>query len=78
MTRASFRSALEDILETPKGSLKESDTRDSIASWSSLADVKILTMISGEFGLEPDAELIQAESVGELLDILEQRRAFAN
>jgi acyl carrier protein len=77
MTRASFRNALEDILEVPNGSLKESDTRDSIPAWSSLADVKIMTMIDSEMGLEPDAELIQAESIGELLDILEQRRAFA-
>ncbi len=78
MTRASFRNALEDILEVPQGSLKQSDTRDSIGTWSSLADVKILSMIGSEMGVEADADLIQAESVGELLDILEQRRAFSD
>ncbi len=77
MTRSAFLRALEDVLGVPDSALKEFDTRDSVAGWSSLTDVKILTMIASDLGIEPDAEIIEAESIGELLDVLEQRRAFA-
>jgi len=77
MTRPAFQNAVADILDVPRNALKESDTRDTVATWTSLADVKILTMISTEFGIEPDAELLNAESIGELLDELERRRSFA-
>jgi acyl carrier protein len=76
MTRSAFRSALEEILDTPPGSLKESDSRDTIAAWSSIADIQILTTISSEFGLEPDAELLEVETIGELLRVLEEKGAF--
>lgn len=77
MTNLAFKNVMEEILEVPRGSLKDSDTRDTIATWSSLADVKIMTTISSEFGLEPDAELLEAESVGDLLLILESRGVLA-
>lgn len=76
MTRSSFYAVLEDILQMPHGSLKESDSRASVATWSSLADVQILTIVSSEFGIEPDAELIEAETVGDLARLLEERNAF--
>lgn len=75
MSRESFKSVLEEILQLSPGSLGESDTRHSIETWSSLADVEILTVVSSEFGV--DAELVEYETVGELLTFLEQRRAFA-
>ncbi|HZU24318.1 MAG TPA: hypothetical protein VFA04_02280 [Bryobacteraceae bacterium] len=77
MTRLAFQNALADILDMPRNALRDSDTRDTLASWTSLADVKILTMISTEFGIEPDAELLNAESIGELMDELERRQTFA-
>jgi acyl carrier protein len=76
MTRFAFLFLLEDILGVPRGSLKESDTRDTIAGWSSIADVQILTSIASEFGIEPDAPLMEAESIGDLLCVLEGRSAF--
>lgn len=76
MTRSSFYAVLEDILQMPHGSLKESDSRASVATWSSLADVQILTIVSSEFGMEADAELIEAETVGDLVRLLEERNAF--
>jgi acyl carrier protein len=77
MTKSAFKSVLEEILSVPTGTLKETDTRDTIEEWSSLADVEILTLVLSEFGIETDNELLQYESVGELLGILERRRAFA-
>lgn len=77
MTKSAFKSVLEEILSVPTGTLKDTDTRDTIEEWSSLADVEILTLVLSEFGIETDNELLQYESVGELLGILERRRAFA-
>ncbi|MBC8166164.1 MAG: hypothetical protein H7Y20_09865 [Bryobacteraceae bacterium] len=71
MTHTSFRNALEDILDVPKSSLRDSDSRETIENWTSVADVQILTIISGELGVEPDAALIEAETVGELVSILD-------
>ena len=63
------------------GSLRDSDTRDSIAEWSSLVDVQILTAISSEMGLDPDADFLEeftaCDSIGDLFELLEQRGAFA-
>jgi acyl carrier protein len=77
MTRSAFKTALEEILQMPRGSLKESDSRETVASWSSIADVQILTTITSEFGQEPDMALLEAETVGDLLDALETKNAFS-
>ena len=76
MTRLSFQTMLEEILDVPSGSLRESDTRDTVAGWTSVADVQILAVASSELGVEADGELVQAETVGELLDVLDGRGAF--
>jgi acyl carrier protein len=77
MTRSGFKAALEEILEMPRGSLQDSDSRETVGSWSSIADVQILTTITSEFGLEPDVALLEAETVGDLLDALETKNAFS-
>ncbi len=77
MTRSGFKAALEEILQMPRGSLQESDSRETVAGWSSIADVQILTTITSEFGLEPDMALLEAETVGDLLDAMEAKDAFA-
>jgi acyl carrier protein len=77
MTRTGFRSSLEEILGVPAGSLRDSDSRETIEAWSSIADVQILTSITSEFGIEPDAELMEAETAGDLLEILDNRGAFS-
>jgi acyl carrier protein len=77
MTRSAFKTALEEILQMPRGSLKESDSRETVASWSSIADVQILTSITSEFGLEPDMALLEAETVSDLLDALDTKNAFS-
>lgn len=78
MTRSGFKSALEEILKVPRGSLQESDSRDTVASWSSIADVQILTTVTSEFGLEPDVALLEAETISDLLDALEAKNAFSS
>jgi acyl carrier protein len=77
MTRSGFKAALEEILQMPGGSLQDSDSRETVAGWSSIADVQILTTITSEFGLEPDMALLEAETVGDLLDALEAKDAFS-
>ena len=77
MTRSGFKAALEEILQMPGGSLQDSDSRETVSGWSSIADVQILTTITSEFGLEPDMALLEAETVGDLLDALEAKDAFS-
>ena len=77
MTRSGFKAVLEDILEVPRGSLTDADNRDTVETWSSVVDVQILTSITSEFGLEPESELLEAETIGDLLNILEIRKAFS-
>jgi acyl carrier protein len=73
MTRVDFQAGVEDILAVPSGSLQDSDSRDTVESWSSIADVQIVTYLSSELGIEPDAELIEAETFGDLVKKLEER-----
>jgi acyl carrier protein len=75
MTKAAFKGVLEEILQVPPGSLSDSDSRDSIENWSSLADVEIMTVISSELGI--DAELLDYETVGDLMRLLEEEAAFS-
>jgi acyl carrier protein len=74
MTRTAFKALLEELFRVPQGSLKESDSRETLENWSSLVDVEILTIISAELGV--DAELLEYETVGELLDLLAGQQAF--
>jgi hypothetical protein len=76
MSRLAFRRALADILGVAPACLKESDTRETVETWTSIADVQIMTMIASDLGVEPDAELLHAETIGELLTALEGRFAF--
>ncbi len=76
MTRSGFLSAMEDILDVSKQTLRTEDSRDTLEQWTSLKDVQIFHLITGEFGIEPDAELIEAETVGDLVTILQRRGAF--
>jgi len=76
LTRAGFLRALEEILGADARSLKDEDSRDTIAQWTSLADVQIFTLITDEFGIEPDQKLIDAETIGDLVAVLEGRGAF--
>jgi len=76
MTRSGFVRAMEEMLGVAARTLREEDSRDTVAQWSSLVDVQISAMIRSEFSIEPDSELIEAETVGDLLRVLQSRGAF--
>lgn len=77
MTRRAFQNTLEDILDVPRNTLNDSWSRDTLESWTSVADMKIFTAITAEFGVEPDGDLLGAETIGDLLGVLEARHLFA-
>jgi acyl carrier protein len=76
MTRLDFKAAVEEILGVSPGALQDSDSRATIESWSSIADVQIVAFISSEGGIEPDSELMEAETFGDLVRILDEKSAF--
>jgi acyl carrier protein len=76
MTRTSFMRALEEIFGLERRTLREESSRDTLEEWTSLADVQIFSLIESEFGLEPSEELLGAETVGDLLRVLEKQGAF--
>lgn len=76
MTRSGFLRAIEEILEIPARKLRDEDSRETISSWTSLKDVQIFTLITSEFGIEPDDALIEAETVGDFVAILQRKGAF--
>ena len=78
MTRAAFRAVLEEILSVDPGSLRDTDSRQTIEGWSSIVDVQIMAFVSSELGLEEEAEMLSFESIGELLDTLERRGALTS
>ena len=76
MTRSGFLRAFEEILDVDTRTLRDEDSRETIVQWTSLADANIFSLITSEFGIEPDSELIEAETVGDLLRILQSKGAF--
>ena len=76
MTRLEFQSAVEDLFKVPRGSLKATDSRDTIEGWESFADVDLLNLIEKEFGIEAEAAIAEAETYGDLIRILESKGAF--
>ena len=77
MTRGEFLGVLEDLMGADPGSLADSDSRDTVAGWSSLVDVQILGVVQSELGIEADEKLAECETVGELLNALASRSAFS-
>ena len=71
MTRTGFVCALEEILALKRRTLREDSSRDSLEEWKSLADVQIFRLFEREFGIEPSEQRLSAESVGDLLRIVE-------
>lgn len=77
MTKAAFIATLEEILGVRPGELRVTDTRETVPGWSSLIDVNILTVIFSELGIEAEEDLLDYQSVGELLEILDRLDAFS-
>jgi hypothetical protein len=77
MTRLEFQSAAEDLFKVPRGSLKPSDSRDTIKTWESFVDVDLLNLIEKEFGIEAESEIMEQETFGDLVHFLESKGAFS-
>lgn len=78
MTRLEFQTEVEDLLKIPHGSLKPSDSRSTIAGWESFVDVDLLNLIEKEFGIEGEAEIMEQETYGDLVQWLEAKGAFSD
>ena len=78
MTRLDFQNAVEDLFKVPRGSLKPSDSRETVEGWQSFTDVDLLTLIEKEFGIDAEAALTEAETYGDLLLVLESKGAFGD
>ena len=78
MTRAEFQTAFEDLLKVPHGSLKPSDSRDTIKTWESFVDVDLLNLIEKQFGIEAESEITEQETFGDLVQLLESKNAFSD
>jgi acyl carrier protein len=78
MTRGAFVTTLEETLGVEPGALKLTDTRESVKGWSSLTDVTILTVIFSELGIEAEDDLLDYQTVGDLLEILDSRDVFSD
>lgn len=76
MTRLEFQHALEDLFKVPRGSLKSTDSRNTIDGWESFVDVDLLNLIEKEFGIEAEAAIAEAETYGDLVKVLESKGAF--
>jgi len=78
MTRLEFQNAAEDLFKIPHGSLKPSDSRDTIKTWESFVDVDLLNLIEREFGIEAESEIMEQETFGDLVQLLESKDAFSD
>lgn len=76
MTKLEFQNAAEDLFKVPRGSLKPSDTRDTISGWESFVDVDLINLIEKEFGIEAESEVTEQETFGDLVRLLESKGAF--
>jgi acyl carrier protein len=76
MTRNGFRELIADLLGTTAAHLPDATEKESVESWSSLVDVQIASAIQAELGAEPTAEMLEAPTVGQLLDLLEAASLF--
>jgi len=77
MTSGQFRAAVAEILDVPANVLKDTDTRDTLENWTSLADVQIMAIVQSELGIEPEPSFLEAESFGEMRQWLQSRGAFS-
>lgn len=77
MTKHEFRRLVEEILVVSGGSLSDSDSRQTVPGWSSLADVQIFSVIENDLGISADDELFEAQTLGDLLQAIERRHGFS-
>jgi acyl carrier protein len=78
MTRLEFQNAAEDMFKIPRGSLKPTDSRETIEGWQSFVDVDLLSLIENQFGIQAESEIVEQETFGDLVRFLESKGAFGS
>jgi acyl carrier protein len=76
MTRNGFHELIADLLGVSASQLPDITEKESVESWSSLVDVQIATAIQTELGAEPTPEMLEADTLGGLLNLLEAAGLF--
>lgn len=71
MKREEFLALLEELIEAPKGTLKSSETLESLENWNSLAVVSFMAMADEHYGVTLGAKQIaDCKTVGDLLNLV--------
>jgi acyl carrier protein len=82
MTSDTFKTILADLVHCKPEELRETDTRETHAGWSSVVDVQLLALIESDLQIEPDANFLDAftgcDTVGDLLSLLQEHNAFSD
>jgi acyl carrier protein len=66
------------MFKIPRGSLKPTDSRDTIEGWQSFVDVDLLSLIENQFGIQAESEIVEQETFGDLVQFLESKGAFGS
>jgi hypothetical protein len=67
---------MEEILGVATHTMWDEDSRHTVAQRTWSADIQIFSLITGEFGIEPDDEVVEAKTTTDLLRALQSRGAF--
>lgn len=68
-----IRKILTEQLSTALPSCREAVLMDAISTWDSMAQVQIVVALEADFNIEADADLLQAQSLVSLVDIIRAR-----
>jgi len=77
MTKLEFQHTFEDLVKLPHGSVQLTDSRATIKAWESFVDVDLLVIIEKELNIQVEAEIMEQETFGDLVRLLESKGAFA-
>lgn len=67
---------MRDVFEDDSLAVTESTSADDIAEWDSVNHVGLMVAVESEFGIMFDPQEITApENVGQLVDLIESKRA---
>lgn len=65
---------IADIVDTDAVTLTDSTTADDVAGWDSIAHIKLIIALEGEFGIRFTADEAAApENVGKFVDLIQSK-----
>lgn len=75
---AQLADLLADILDVESVTLEDSTTADDLPGWDSIAHIKLIIALEGEFDIRFTAEEAAApENVGKFVDLIQAKLASA-